>query len=426
MRKLNQIRRAIISACIGLMFGFGAGGFSTLNRVAASEAGVKPQPALTRTRAAYGLSSQQPQSSPRKIEGDWEGTLDAGTAKLRLVLHVVRKDAVLSATLDSPDQGATGLPIDAITLSSTAVHFEMNSLGGLYEGQLAKDDSQIEGKWIQGGQTFPLVFKRLGTRAEGAGVESPLKLLKADAGGHSLNLLIGGQRAAATPAVILEGGFGTGIASWSTVQREIAKFAQVVSYDRAGLGQSEPGPKPRDAKQIATELHAALQKAGIKPPYVLVGHSLGGPFVRVFASMYPSEIAGLVLIDPAQEAFHVWTKANPPPGFKEEEAKIAKAPQGLRDEYAAVDAIYEQARSAKIPAGVPVTLLTAMQAEGMPAEARRVWAEKHKEWIEKVPSGKRIVAEKSGHFIQAQEPALVIDAIRQMVEPARAGKPPAP
>ncbi len=62
----------------------------------------------------------------------------------------------------------------------------------------------------------------------------------------------------------------------------------------------------------------------------------------------------------------------------------------------------------------------------MPADARRVWAEKHKEWIEKVPGGKRIVAEKSGHFIQAQEPALVIDSIRQMVEPARAVKPPAP
>ncbi len=430
MRKLNQIRRAIIFACIGLMFGFGAGGFSNLNNVAASESGTQPPQAPTRTGVdhGYGLSVQQPESSPRKIEGDWEGTLDAGAAKLRLVLHVVRKDGVLSATLDSPDQGATGLPIDSITLSSASVRFEMKSLGGLYEGQLAKDDTQIEGKWMQGGETFPLILKRLGSPSEGTGaVESPLKLHKVNAGGHSLNLLIGGQRGVeATPAVILEGGFGTGIASWSTVQREIAKFAQVVSYDRAGLGQSDPGPKPRDAKQIATELHLALQKAGIKPPYVLVGHSLGGPLVRVFASMYPTEVAGLVLVDPAQEAFHVWTKTNPPPGFKEEVAKIAKAPQGLRDEYEAVDATYEQARAARVPAGIPVTLLTAMQDVGMPAEARRVAAEKQKEWIEKVPGGKRIVAEKSGHFIQAQEPALVIEAIKQVVEQARGKKPPAP
>ena len=473
MRKLNQIRRAIILAGIGLMFTFGAGGLSG-HSVAGSEAGTQPpqapnscdslfefQPRMNANNADsrknghsiglsvlisesalirmnprlrfrsgvdhdYSFSVQQPES-PRKIEGDWEGILDAGTAKLRLVLHVVRKNGAMSATLDSPDQGATGLPIDSITLSSASVRFEMKSLGGLYEGELAKDDSQIEGVWKQGGQTFPLILKRLGIPSEGTAVESPLKLHKVDAGGHSLNLLIGGQRGGeATPAVILEGGFGIGIASWSTVQREIAKFAQVVSYDRAGLGQSDPGPKPRDAKQIATELHTALQKAGIKPPYVLVGHSLGGPLVRVFASMYPTEVAGLVLIDPAQEAFHVWAKTNPPPGFKEEEGKIAKAPQGLRDEYAAVDAIYEQARAAKVPAGIPVTLLTAMQDDSMPAEPRRVFAEKQKEWIEKVPGGKRIVAEKSGHFIQAQEPALVVGAIRQVVEQAGGRKPAAP
>ena len=64
--------------------------------------------------------------------------------------------------LDSPDQGATGLPIDSITLSSGVVFFEMKSLGGIYEGQLGEDDSQIIGKWTQGGQTFPLVFKRSG------------------------------------------------------------------------------------------------------------------------------------------------------------------------------------------------------------------------------------------------------------------------
>jgi pimeloyl-ACP methyl ester carboxylesterase len=192
------------------------------------------------------------------------------------------------------------------------------------------------------------------------------------------------------------------------------------------MGQSDSGPKPRDAKQIATELHTALQKAGIKPPYVLVGHSLGGPYVRVFANMYPNEVAGLVLVDPSQEAFHSWTKTNPPPGFKEEMAKIATAPESLRNEYAAVDATYEQARTAKIPAGIPVTLISAAQDESMPAEARKVWTEKHKEWIQKVPGGKLVIAEKSGHFVQAQEPGLVVNAIRQLIEQAAARKPAVP
>ena len=419
MRSFKQITRAILIAGISLMFGIGAIGIS------AEAQALELRENLNHTNdVVYVLGVQQPES-PRKIEGDWEGTLDAGAMKLRLIVHIVRKDAALSATLDTPDQGHTGLPIDTITVSGAAVRFEMKSLGGLYEGQLTKDDSEIDGKWSQGGQTFPLLLKRSGTASKETD-ENSLTLQKLDAGGHKLNVLMGGKRAEATPAVILEGGFGSGIASWSPVQREIAKFTQVVSYDRAGMGQSDSGPNPRDAKQVATELHTALQKAGIKPPYVLVGHSLGGPYVRVFANMYPNEVAGLVLLDPAQEAFHLWTKTNPPPGFKEEMAKMATAPESLRNEYAAVDATYEQARTAKIPAGVPVTLISAMQDESMPAEVRKVWTEKHKEWIQKVPGGKLIIAENSGHFIQGQEPALVVNAIKQQVEQGGARKPAVP
>ncbi len=420
MRRTDQVKRAIVVAGIGLMFG--AGGPSTELQARQLRL-AKLNNATTRIHY-YSARTQQPESPPRKIEGDWEGTLDAGTMKLRLVVHIVKKDGVLSATLDTPDQGHTGLPIDTITLTSGDLRFEMKSLGGVYEGQLAKDDSQMAGNWMQGGQKFPLILKRAGSTASET-TASPLTLQKVEVGGHSLNLLIGGKRDEGTPAVILEGGFGTGIASWSPVQREIAKFTQVVSYDRAGVGQSGLGPKPRDAKQVATELHMALQKSGVKPPYVLVGHSLGGPYTRVYASMYPNEVVGLVLIDPSQEAFHLWTKTNPLPGFKEEAAKMAQAPVGIRDEYAAVDAIYDQAKAAGLPSGIPVTLITAMKDDSMPAEVRNVWTQTHKEWIQKVAGGKHIIAEKSGHFIQGEEPALVIDAVRQVIE-ARSRKPAVP
>jgi pimeloyl-ACP methyl ester carboxylesterase len=288
----------------------------------------------------------------------------------------------------------------------------MKSLGADYEGVFSNDGSQIQGEFRQQGQKFPLIFKRAGQNDS----QGSLTLQKVDVGGHSLNLLIGGV---GSPAVVFEGGFGIGIASWSTVQKEVAAFAKTVSYDRAGLGQSDLGPKPRSAKQIATELHTALEKAGVKPPYVLVGHSLGGTFVRVFADMYPKEVVGMVLIDPSQESFNDWLNKSHPNLRRDAQAQIAIGPEGTRAEAAGIAASDAQARVAKVPAEIPVTLLSATEDESMPADARRVWIEKHKEWIATVPGAKHIVVEKTAHFIQAQQPKLVIDTIRQMVNPKR-------
>ena len=355
------------------------------------------------------LAATQELSLSIKPEGDWRGTLDAGAAKLDLVLHIARKDATLTATLDSPDQGATGLAVDSITLNGKTLRFEMKSLGAVYEGVFSDDGSKIEGEFRQQGVKFPLTFKRPDQS------QNSLILQKVDVGGHNLNLLIGGQ---GSPAVIFEGGFGTGIASWSTVQKEVAAFARTVSYDRAGLGQSDLGPKPRSAKQIATELHVALDKAGVKPPYVLVGHSFGGIYVRVFADMYPNEVAGMVLIDPSQENFNDWLKKNQAARMKEAEAEIAKAPEGVRAEGAATEIAYAEARATKVPARIPVTLLTATEDQSMP-EAHTVWIEKHKEWIATVPGGRHVVVEKTGHFIQLQQPKLVIDTIRETLNQKR-------
>jgi len=362
---------------------------------------------------------QQPAASPSsgqdadaKPEGDWEGTLDARRVKLRMVLHITRKEGAYGATLDSPDQGALGIPIETVTVTGDSIKMDMKSLRATYLGKLARDGSSIGGDFTQG-QTVPLTF----TRVASSGVKtSVLDLRKIDVGGHSLNLLIGGH---GSPAVILEGGFGEGIWAWSPVQKEIANFAQTVSYDRAGLALSEPGPKPRSATQIATELHTALQNAGVKPPYVLVGHSMGGPYVRVFADLFPKEVAGMVLIDPSQEAFYDWSKAHLDGQLKEQDAQIAKAPEGLRAEWAGIDATFAQARAAKLPAGISVTLISAGLHENMPAEAVMAWTEKQTEWIAKVPGGKHLSAEKSGHFIQLQEPQMVINAIREIVT----GKP---
>jgi hypothetical protein len=122
------------------------------------------------------------------------------------------------------------------------------------------------------------------------------KFFDVDVDGHKLHMLVAGQ---AARTVVLESGLPGGL-GWQEVRQEVARFARVVTYDRAGIGASEPGPHPRDARQIATELHTALHTTGLKPPYLMVGHSMRGPYIRVFAAKYPQEISGLVLVDPSQ------------------------------------------------------------------------------------------------------------------------------
>ncbi len=118
----------------------------------------------------------------------------------------------------------------------------------------------------------------------------------ADAGGRRLHLNVMGQDRRG-PTVVLEAGGTSFSPQWARVQPGISGFARVVSYDRAGLGWSEPGPDPRDARSIARELHTALGNAGIKGPYVPVGSSLGGLYALVFADLYPEDVAGVVLVE---------------------------------------------------------------------------------------------------------------------------------
>lgn len=119
----------------------------------------------------------------------------------------------------------------------------------------------------------------------------PGKLIPA--GTHRLNFYCIGS---GSPTVVMEGGFGDWSPVYSGLQDRVAKFTRVCSYDRAGLGFSEPGPMPRSAERIAEELHTALQNGGIDGPYLLVGLAFGSIPIRAFADRWMPEVAGLVLI----------------------------------------------------------------------------------------------------------------------------------
>jgi pimeloyl-ACP methyl ester carboxylesterase len=118
-----------------------------------------------------------------------------------------------------------------------------------------------------------------------------------DVGGWSLHLYCTGEAKSSQPTVILEPGTGDFSVEWSLVQPKRAASVRVCSYDRAGDGWSELGPHPRTMHQIAYELHVLLGKAGVRPPYMLVGHSYGGWLVRLYASKYRSDVAGMVLVE---------------------------------------------------------------------------------------------------------------------------------
>jgi pimeloyl-ACP methyl ester carboxylesterase len=119
-----------------------------------------------------------------------------------------------------------------------------------------------------------------------------------DIGGYRLHMHVAGE---GTPTVVLDSGAGGIGLSWELVHPAIAKVTRVVTYDRAGLGWSDPSPYPRDAAMMALELHTMLVNANISGPYILVGHSLGGSVARQFAAKYSSEVAGLVMVDSAHE-----------------------------------------------------------------------------------------------------------------------------
>jgi len=117
-----------------------------------------------------------------------------------------------------------------------------------------------------------------------------------DIGGRTLNLYCSGQ---GTPTVILETGGNSPGYSLLVQQSKMAVFTRACWYDRAGVGWSDPPSSPRTGASVASDLHEALQRAGVLPPYVMVGGSVGGQYVRIYTGRYPSDVAGLVLVDPA-------------------------------------------------------------------------------------------------------------------------------
>jgi pimeloyl-ACP methyl ester carboxylesterase len=152
---------------------------------------------------------------------------------------------------------------------------------------------------LAGGLALLAAVEAAAQARDGRRMVPPGRLVRVN--GHRLHLTAMGERRPGQPVVVLEAGMSSWSFHWRRVQPEAAGFARVLAYDRAGLGWSEPGPRPRDTRRLAGELRALLERSGEPGPYLLVGHSMGGIVVRELARQCPQDVAGLVLVDSAAD-----------------------------------------------------------------------------------------------------------------------------
>jgi len=247
---------------------------------------------------------------------------------------------------------------------------------------------------------------------------------RVDVGGYRLHLRCVGEGG---PVVVLDAGAGDTLGTWDWVVPGIRKLTRVCAYDRAGLGKSDRGPAPRTSERIVGELAELLRRAEIPPPYVLVGHSFGGLNVRLFAARHPELVAGLVLVDATPESFPDREESLVTPAEREKRrTEMAAGPAAFREEVAAMPSSAAEVRNAvaAAPAGrFPVIVITAARAADPPA-FRSAWLDMQRAMAGTFPEGHQVIASASGHYIQFDQPDLVVDAVRDALNARRPGSTP--
>ena len=289
-----------------------------------------------------------------------------------------------------------------------------------------------------------------------------------DIGGHRLHLYCMGQ---GSPTVVLEAAAPGWSLYWSTVQPELARVTRVCAYDRAGLGWSERGPLPRNGRRLARELHQLLTRAGVPGPYLLVGHSLGGFVSRLYRDEHPRDVVGIVLVDAGHESemrqaeFRAFANAGKsmlpfiramtmlgitrlmasydqlPPLLTEQEEKVpAEIRPMLRagwlrtgyfatvtDESDALNETLEQVRRTGPLGDLPLVVVTAtgpvwwpdMPGQVNPAKFSKMWLDLQRSLTALSSHSRQVLADRSSHFIQFDQPDLIIAAVQHLIDVER-------
>ncbi len=310
---------------------------------------------------------------------------------------------------------------------------------------------------------FGAVYQYIATKLDQQKYQPVGKLI--DINGYKLHMIdsvVSNNYDAAQPVIVLDSGIGSTTFDWLAVYPEIAKFARVITYDRAGYGWSDASPLPRTSANIIAELHAMLHNAGVPGPYILVGHSFGGLNVRLFAATYPDEVAGIVLVDAVHESvmdklpqifieFRNWISRRLIMSYvgiprivsdcksfvypAEEKNKVVDrlhktTIQYYRTLYNQLNLIpisCEQMKAARasLP-DVPVIVITEGKrviSEQGPcgsytsdevAKINATWLELQADLFTSFPQSKQIIAEQSGHNIPCEQPHIITAAVEAL------------
>ena len=251
----------------------------------------------------------------------------------------------------------------------------------------------------------------------GCSILPPVERVSTSEAKHSYVLAGEGE-----PTVILESGLGDGKDSWVPIYSKIAEHTQVFAYDRAGYGASRSSNASRDGTTIVRELRSTLQALKLKPPYILVGHSIGGTYMELYARVYPDEVAGVVMVDSRHADFTRQCQIADAGSCTPPALLSALLPSGPKREMASGDQTMDQVLNAGPFPDVPLVVLTGGKQFLVGARFYEVWFETQKSLAALSSDSTHTVCNRCGHYIHKDDPKLVVAAVKDIVQQVRRNK----